>query len=100
MLGVRRAHGVVRRPDPRIATVGAVGDHHLPVDSDWSDRRGGLRDGSQEVDPAPVLLPGPPFELPDQWLGPLRHPAQTGLYLAPVGERVHSFGPGAQFTGR
>src|SRR3954454_22034547 len=95
MLGVRRGHGVVRRPDPRIATVGAVGDHHLPVDSDWSDRRGGLRDGSQRVDPAPVLLTGPPFELPDQWLGTLRHPAQTGLDLATVREPGDPVRPGA-----
>ena len=53
---------------PCVAHLGAAGDHGVPVDGGRGGGRGLLRDRSEEMDPAAVLLPGSPFELADQRL--------------------------------
>ena len=100
VVGVGGRDGVVRRPHPRVARVRAAGDHRVPVDRTAAAATGLLRDRSEEVDPAPVLLPGPPLELAHQRLRAAGHPAQARLDLAPVGERVQPLGAGAQLAGR
>ena len=47
-----------------------------------------------------VLLPRSPFELADQWLRALRHPAQARLHLVPAREAVQPFRAGAQLARR
>ena len=100
VVGIGLSNRVVRRPHLCVAPFRATGDHDVPVDRLCGDCRGQLRDRSEEMDPAPVLLPGSPFELAHQWLRTPGHPAQTGLDLPTVGERMKPFGAGAQLTRR
>lgn len=96
--GVGGGDGVVRRPHLGVAPVRAAGDDGVPVDRRRWGGRDLLRDRSEPVDPAPVLLPGLPLQLVHQRLRTLRHPAQARLDLAPVGEGVQPLGAGAQLT--
>ena len=51
-------------------------------------------DRAEQVDPPVVVLARPARQLADQRLGSLRHPAQAGLDLAAIGERVQPLGAG------
>src|SRR4051794_14690171 len=100
VVGVGVGDRVVRRAHRRVAHLGALGDHRIAVDGRLGDSPGRVCDRPEQVHPATVLLPGPPFELAHQGLRTLGHPAQARLHLAPVGERVQPVGAGAQLTGR
>jgi hypothetical protein len=98
VVGIATGDGVVRRPHHRVAHIRAVGDHDLAVDHRFSGGRGRPGGRSEAMYPATILLPGSALELLNQWLWTSRHPAQTRLDLASVGERMQSFGASPQLT--